>query len=432
MPSSSSSPTISSIATVCESKAKVAKVAKGKAAKVAKAKVASPVKKTFARANAKGVMKRQVHCGDVHVEFEKDAKKKKFEAPRPKNDAPEGPRHFVLETFVDGHLASRETVSALSEDPWQPALTIEDLFSWPLSVALRLLRRGDAHVIARNVAQNSHLVLSTQYSGLGGPEICFEHLKAGFRAGGLQFGEVIYWSAADIQKHCREILKGHLRPPKHVFGDLVARVYPDTAQALFMLLGDCRQMRGRIPAKARGARGDASGQDSACGAPELALDEGEALDIAASGQGIALEATPPAKVTFDVLGRQFLAKYLEVVECPQASVWEETAYCFTHAQQCPLSAPAMPGQYRWSIVGTTCTDHSSMRVGSGLAGDCVVPLSVWLAEHRRQLEDVVICECLPAFPADAVAGGVVIGRGGSGLASKRATTLDDCHQAVNI
>ena len=42
------------------------------------------------------------------------------------------------------------------------------------------------------------------------------------------------------------------------------------------------------------------------------------------------------------------------------TVWEDTAYCYTHAQQFPLSAPAMPQQYRWSIAGTTCTDHSSM------------------------------------------------------------------------
>ena len=44
-----------------------------------------------------------------------------------------------------------------------------------------------------------------------------------------------------------------------------------------------------------------------------------------------------------------------------------------------------------------------MGVGYGLAGDSVVPLSVWLAERRRQLEDVVISECVPAFPADVVA-----------------------------
>ena len=306
MSSSSSSHSSSSSPTVCEPKGKVAKVAKAKAAKVAKAKATreaakavSPVKKSFARAKAKRATKRQVGCGDDHAEPEEESKTKEMaRSPGPNNDAPEGPRHFILDTFVDGLLASREMISAPSEDPWQPALTIEDLFSWPLSVAQRLLTRGDPLVIARNVARNSNMVLSTQYSGLGGPEICFEHLQAGFRAAGLQFGEVVRWSAADIQKHCRDILQAHLCPPKHVFGDLLARIYPDAAQALFMLLEDCKEMRKRIPANAKGARGDGSGRSLCCGAPEPALGEGIALETqladgsitTAPGQGITLGA----------------------------------------------------------------------------------------------------------------------------------------------
>ena len=104
-----------------------------------------------------------------------------------------------------------------------------------------------------------------------------------------------------------------------------------------------------IPANGKHACGDGSGQDLGCGEP--ASDEGLPLEaraeadreVAASGQGTALGATSSTKVTFDVLGRQFLAKYSEVLECPKTPMWEETAYCFTHAQQCALSAPAMPG-----------------------------------------------------------------------------------------
>ena len=131
-----------------------------------------------------------------------------------------------------------------------------------------------------------------------------------------------------FKKHCRDILQAHLCPPKHVFEDLLARIYPDAAQALVMLLEDCKEMRKRIPANAKGARGDGSGRSLCCGAPEPALGEGIALETqlddgsitTAPGQGITLGATPSTKLTFNALGRQFLAKYLEMIECPETPV----------------------------------------------------------------------------------------------------------------
>ena len=161
-----------------------------------------------------------------------------------------------------------------------------------------------------------------------------------------------------------------------MFGDLLARVCPDAAQALFLLLVDCRKIRGRILANARGVCGDASGQDSGCGALEPALNDGEALDKvfdggslkAASGQGMALEATPLAKVTFDVLGRQFLAKCVEVVKCPQASVWEDTAYVYTHEESggCKQNEQQGGSKLEWVMLLSALKEYSFLSaVGGG-------------------------------------------------------------------
>lgn len=128
------------------------------------------------------------------------------------------------------------------------------VFEWAPQLVKQVLE-ADAGQFCANLASHATegILMNTQYSGMGCAEMAMHMLSRAIDdALGLET-RLTFWSAADIMKHCRKVLRfklptgSRLVMPQHVFGDLLFRLPEFARTRLFQIQLDTnREMQRRL------------------------------------------------------------------------------------------------------------------------------------------------------------------------------------------
>lgn len=107
---------------------------------------------------------------------------------------------------------------------------MEDAFQWHFHAVEVLRGLVGPKALAANVGR---LRLVSRYSGMGGAEMCIEHLLVAMQRQGITAQHrPEFWSACDKDAFCRKALMGHCHQPTHLHGDLLDYLSEEAAAML--------------------------------------------------------------------------------------------------------------------------------------------------------------------------------------------------------
>ena len=201
--------------------------------------------------------------------------------------------------------------------------TLKEVLDWPRQLLAQVLQKAPQaaeHMARLRRALAGGLLLNTDFSGMGGPEMAaecmVEELERAFGFTGLP---VQTWGSCDSSPVCRKILchdDGTQMRPQHVFGDLLSRLQPETRQYLDKLLvqmeADCEQF----------------------------------MAMGCEARAAALKAT----------GDKFMDQLNRLMQ-DECFGLDDECWCFKHKRRCRIHGPSGIEQriLRMHIAGTTCT-----------------------------------------------------------------------------
>lgn len=207
------------------------------------------------------------------------------------------------------------------------------------------------------ICNTKRLVLNTDYSGLGMPEIASYDVCKALRGMG-EDANVVHWRASDISPKCRNILKTGCCQSRHVFGDLFSS---------------------RIGMRTRAFLRNAYKE----------LEE----SLRQSGQSESL---------YEQLGQKFMEKVVARMQTiqfkPDASGW---CYKCDRVCQFKYNSDTQSTDDEPSIIvnvaGTTCTSWSTMGSGHHWTAWSAVIFVVWAFATLAEEPHIILHECTAAF-----------------------------------
>ena len=202
------------------------------------------------------------------------------------------------------------------------------------------------------------IVMSTMYSGIGGPEIAFHTLMNAFDASRGITGQLTMYSAADISKEARRVLryKHSVCGPLHVFGDLLHRV---PAVVLEQLLTTHSQ------------------------AEEEFKNTGEEDTKAASSR----------------IGQAMMAKMIKIMQSIGPSL-PPFGHCYKCNSRCrffPIKDEGHAGIFYLVVAGSTCTSWSRMGKRQQWGAMSAIVFTAWAFSTLQHQPDAIIHECTEDF-----------------------------------
>ena len=133
---------------------------------------------------------------------------------------------------TDIEMDVEDADTALPGTAWRPAGPVADaLLDWAPQFLKLILRHPLGNRLVGQLSErfSNKIMMITDFSGIGGPEIAMHQLVRAFQdsLGATSDNSVIYWSASDLCPKARQCLctPSPCRP-LHVFGDLMERL-PD-------------------------------------------------------------------------------------------------------------------------------------------------------------------------------------------------------------
>ncbi len=235
--------------------------------------------------------------------------------------------------------------------------TLEDLFLWPqpqTEGAMRMLSAEEQGELG-DLAQD--LAVTTCYSGIGCVEMVMPMLLDAFALSGLVPADCACrpFRAMDTDSVCRDVLGEHKSPPIHIQGDICLRA----PLALRMRL-DWLRVNLLSTYKARASTS---------------------------------VSRDTLRKTHLALSRAFLRAAKKALS---RTALRSTAWCYAHDTYCPCE-PAS-AKYRVEAAGVTCVAWSTLGNHEGWLHSSAMPCVVWLESIRQTEPDLVLCECVRAFP----------------------------------
>ena len=292
------------------------------------------------------------------------------------------PTSHISNSGSDSHAgaaASRRRRTSESSQDFAPLHfgpnTLEGVMQVPADLLLRLKAFAEQENrwadVEAELRANMHrgIVVTTSFSGSGAYEaMMVQVLDEAARMLGTGTPCVKFYSATEVDPTARSALLQHdIRSrPMHVFGDLLER----------------------LPKLARD-------QLQKTQAEMLSLWEMSKLEHASGNIGAAdlsLEHSRLAK------------KWVEYMHDVVVDVdFQETAYCYVHKGQCPLS-PKVCGEFSqhlwYEVAGSTCVAFASPGKNAHWLHESALVFYCWLYSSRYFDPHAIIHECVGAFPAE--------------------------------
>lgn len=250
--------------------------------------------------------------------------------------------------------------------------TLDELLAWPAQ-GLASLEEADAALesnmsaIARDKLMGG-IVLTTSYSGLGTAECALSMVVEEFaRQNPGMPCNVVFYSACDVAPEARQCLLAHGRQsrPRHVFGDLLDRLYPTDKEELDIIVDQCIRGWHRY------------------------------LEGAQEGQRPKAEIMAEKKRLGSEM-RGLLLAFLSEVE------FRPDSFCYVHEQRCPLDPKDdwwLKDWFHIEVAGNTCTPWSTIGQLGGWLSPCTLPVAVWATHQRFLGTNAVVNECTPLWEA---------------------------------
>ena len=238
----------------------------------------------------------------------------------------------------------------------------EDVMLWARNLLPGMLAamsaQGAAVPRVLDKLQQTKLVLTSSYSGMGVAEMCVPFLQDAFQEHGIKLS-FRYHASRDYDELCRKMLLHAEFERSHVFGDIFDFVTTTCSEKLFDLQKDCH----------------------------------ERLARALSGK------TGSEKRTLSVQhGRNFAVKALGVLG--SSSPPHKQGYCFRHQKVCPFWPPSSSDVWHVEIAGSTCTPWSSSGKHLGWLDKESVACLVWMHAVAGVRPAIVVHECTPSFDVE--------------------------------
>ena len=211
------------------------------------------------------------------------------------------------------------------------------------------------------------IMITTQYSGIGGPEMAMHSIQTALKAAYGINGLVECWSASDSAPTARKVLmQKACVNPKHVFGDLMFRV-PRRLR---------RQLKERHKRTAKIIH--AKSRNGAV-PKDVRVQEGERLMRYL--QRIMRNAVQGG-------GRQ-------------AAQMRESGWCFKCKKNCRYESPDVPRNVmRLMVAGTPCTSWSRMGSRGQWSSTNSIVFIIWAYWVLLQEPDACIHECTQDFDVE--------------------------------
>ena len=224
------------------------------------------------------------------------------------------------EEVQPGFLLDVENEVPMHAYPAGPS-SLRELFQWPSQLLDRMLLHPLGQTLRANLQQafNHGLLVSTDYSGYGSPEIALRSIASALQA---PPEALTFWRASDVLPQRKKMLMTGEHAPLHVFGDVLKqRVNSRTRKAL---------TRAHAAAASEFTR------------------------LVAAG-------TKQSQVAADI-GRAMMTSLHTIMQNANFDLGAK-AWCYQCNKMCPVHAPSLSMDQlvtRINIAGTTCTSWSSM------------------------------------------------------------------------
>ena len=253
------------------------------------------------------------------------------------------PSPIRSETLIDQDFAL-DVEESTGEGAWPAAPgTLPELLQWAPQLLQRLLTHPVGGALRANLqaAFRDRVMVVTDYSGFGSPEIALSSLASALQA---DPGSLTFWRASDLLESRRRMLlagEGNLQA-QHIFGDLVQQQ--------------------RVSARAR---------RRLQGVHSRAKREFEQLMELEGDGAVAAKAVG--------LGQRFMASLQEVMEEVVFNL-AGTAWCYKCQKRCPINPTSIvddPVVTTAAIAGTPCTSWSVMGHRRKWLAESALPCMIW-------------------------------------------------------
>ena len=223
------------------------------------------------------------------------------------------------------------------------------------------------------------IVMTTDYSGIGTPELCASMIcsaaKAKYKlAGGST--SLIVWRAGDVDASCRKVLLSHSGDSRaeHISGCILQRAQRATIVTLEGLLTEHQKHFH------------------------------DALAVATSETWSPHIRPPTRSELLMEHGHAFMEAAIQVMEMDElrSKVW-----CFKHQCKCDINPPAevVAGKLFVHSAGWTCAPWSSMsRTRMRWLHKCSIVFLIWLFSTLQARPHIILGECVISFDDDFLKG----------------------------
>ena len=255
---------------------------------------------------------------------------------------------------------NRKRSKCSTSSTWKSGpLTVDDALMWPAHFSKAMqdnrLRCGFFERLVETLGKG--LDMSTDYSGVGQPEISMNNIVAHLRQIGMNVGQGVRCvRASDISAVCRRVLLAHVDGPEHVHGDLLHRVPDSFGLAVQQAVATCKE---------------------------------HAENMIASGER-------PA-ISYKWTGQMMEDKLVALLKHVGRDSEPMLAKCFRCNKKCRISASPEGDRLSLHVAGICCYDWSSRGKRRGWSGATSIVFAEWLRERRVLAEDIIIVECTRDF-----------------------------------
>ena len=272
------------------------------------------------------------------------------------------PSPIRSETLIDQDFAL-DVEESTGEGAWPAAPgTLPELLQWAPQLLQRLLTHLVGGALRANLqaAFRDRVMVVTDYSGFGSPEIALSSLASALQA---DPGSLTFWRASDLLESRRRMLlagEGNLQA-QHIFVDLAQQ-----------------RVSARTRRRLQGVHSRAKREFE-----QLMELEGDGA-VAAKAVG---------------LGQRFMASLQEVMEEVVFNL-AGAAWCYKCQKRCPIHPTSIvddPVVTTVAIAGTTCTSWSAIGHRRKWLAESALPFMIWAYEALAAGPDIIIHECTPRF-----------------------------------
>lgn len=250
--------------------------------------------------------------------------------------------------------------------------TFEEAVDFPAWVLPTLLEHVKQHATLDPLAalHGKTIVLTTSFSGIGSAEWAMAFIRHALARQGCNV-VVRHHSACDTSTLCRSMLSKHASPPDHIFCDLMDKLEPEIVEQLVALQASFRE---KLPP---------------LGSTSVKQHRHQVTDV----------------------GQRFLEAACELLRGYSSRADEIASWCSKCNSKCIAKPVALSDALWIEIGGNTCTPWSSSGARMGWLDESSLPSLAWGWWCRQGLPDIIINECVPAWPAAAFWQGMLHGLG---------------------